>query len=88
MLPVLVFSRTGCVLCVLLPVSAIKIRRWLNRMFLCVASSGLFLNWVCVVCVCVFVCVAPGQQDGEWDLNGRHVDWPVRVEVTGRASTT
>ena len=55
MLPVLVFSRTGCVLCVLLPVSAIKIRHWLNRIFLCVASSGVC---VCVcVCACVFVSV-------------------------------
>ena len=50
-LPVLVFSRTGCVLCVLLPVSAIKMRHWLNRIFVRVASSGLFQNWVCDVCM-------------------------------------
>ena len=53
MLPVLVFSRIGCVcvLCVLLPASAIKIRHWLNRIFVRVASSGRFQNWVCVVCM-------------------------------------
>ena len=51
MLPVLVFSRTGCVLCVLLPVSATKIRHWLNRLFVRIASSGLFQNWVCDVCM-------------------------------------
>ena len=56
MLPGMVFSRTGCVLCVLLPVSAIKIRHWLNRRFLCVASYGLFQNWVCVVCMCICLC--------------------------------
>ena len=52
MLPVLVFSRTGCVLCAFLPVSAIFIRHWLNnlpRSFFCVASSGLFQNWVPVL---------------------------------------
>ena len=45
------FSRTGCVLCVLLPASAIKIRHWLNKIFVRVASSGLFQDWVCVVCI-------------------------------------
>ena len=39
------------------------------------------MNWVCVLRACVFVCVAPGQQAGEWDLNGRQVDWPIKVGV-------